>query len=234
MPKPSIPSRPKTTEGQTAVTRASASANIETDKDSPIQPDAPPDKTYAMFKEMSESVLRCINERFDAFETKFNALAASQSELQARVASQEQAVTELDARMVTLEARHSELAKCNTQLHAKCRIWKPALGDITSRSWGYKRVKKRPAAGAKPRTILARIHHFQDKDLILRLGRQQPLDEVMAQRRAFRDVMQALRDGGVKHTLRYPAKLFVYSRDGEAPMISRTRTRQRGSWKGTT
>lgn len=43
--------------------------------------------------------------------------------------------------------------------------------------------------------------------------------EVMAQRRAFRDVMQALRDGGVKHSLRYPARLFVYSRDGEAPAV---------------
>lgn len=117
MPKPSIPSRPKTTEGQTAATRASASAsaNIETDKDSPIQPDATPDKTYAMCKEMSESVLRCINERFDAFQTKFHALAASPVELQACVASQEQAAIELDACMLTLEARHSELAKCNTQ-----------------------------------------------------------------------------------------------------------------------
>ena len=31
--------------------------------------------------------------------------------------------------------------------------------------------------------------------------------------------MKVLHDGGVKHSLRYPAKLFVYSRDGEAPTI---------------
>lgn len=43
--------------------------------------------------------------------------------------------------------------------------------------------------------------------------------EVMAQRRAFREVLQALRDEGIKHTLRYPAKLHVYLRDGEAPRI---------------
>lgn len=79
---------------------------IGTGKDSPIQPDAPPDQTFAICKEMPESILRCINERFGAFEAKFNVLAASQAELQASVASQEQAAIELDARMLVLEARH--------------------------------------------------------------------------------------------------------------------------------
>ncbi|CAB1426435.1 unnamed protein product [Pleuronectes platessa] len=223
MPKPSIPSRPKTTEGQTAVTRASASANIETDKDSPIQPDAPPDKTYAMFKEMSESVLRCINERFDAFETKFNALAASQSELQARVASQEQAVTELDARMVTLEARHSELAKCNTQLHAKVQDLEARSRRHNVKIVGIQEVKvdrahrslqPKPAAGAKPRTILA------------------PRLMGPASRLPRCDAGSAGRRCETHPTI--PGQALCLLPDGEAPMIFADPDKQRGSWKGTT
>lgn len=55
----------------------------------------------------------------------------------------------------------------------------------------------------RPRTIIACVHHFQDKEKILHLARQQPLKlgtnrifvfpdytaEVMDQRRGYRDVM---------------------------------------------
>lgn len=67
----------------------------------------------------------------------------------------------------------------------------------------HRTLQPKPANGAKPRTILARIHHFQEKELILCLGRQQSMEhkggkvlifpdytsEVMAQRRAFRKVL---------------------------------------------
>ena len=36
----------------------------------------------------------------------------------------------------------------------------------------------------------------------------------MAQHHTFREVLQALRNEGIKHMLRYPAKLHVYPRDG--------------------
>lgn len=95
----------------------------------------------------------------------------------------------------------------------------------------HRSLQPKPTIGAKPRTILARIHHFQEKELILCLGRQQSMEyngckvlifldytsEVMAQRRAFREVLQALRDEGIKHTLRF--KLHVYPQDGGAPRI---------------
>uniref|UniRef100_A0A087XKJ2 L1 transposable element RRM domain-containing protein n=1 Tax=Poecilia formosa TaxID=48698 RepID=A0A087XKJ2_POEFO len=77
----------------------------------------------------------------------------------------------------------------------------------------------KPAACEKPRTIIARIHQFQSKEQILRLARTQPMEykgnkvlifpdytsEVMSQRRAFRNAMQAL----IKFQLRYPARLLV-------------------------
>lgn len=136
----------------------------------------------------------------------------SQVELQARVASQEQAANDLDTRMLTLEAKCSELAKHNTQLH-------PEVQDLEARSRRHNikivgiqegdeegkptefvsrlihkllgvehfpypvkvdrvhcSLQPKPPAGAKPRTILARIHHFQEKELILCRGRQQPME----------------------------------------------------------
>jgi hypothetical protein len=86
---------------------------------------------------------------------------------------------------------------------------------IQSKSTGRTALQLRPAACARPHTILARIHHFQEKELILRLCRQQSMEykggkvlifpdytsEVMAQSRAFRELQQALRDEGIKHSL---------------------------------
>ncbi|RXN14205.1 putative transposase element L1Md-A101/L1Md-A102/L1Md-A2 [Labeo rohita] len=93
--------------------------------------------------------------------------------------------------------------------------------------------KPKPAAGEKLRTILARIHHFQEKELILCRGRLQPLEykgkrvlifpdytsEVMSQRNAFRDAMQNLRKKGIKFMLRYPARLQIQHQVAGAPTV---------------
>ena len=66
-------------------------ASCSPPSDSPSKLDMPPDKTYdmckALCKKVSESVLRCMNECFDAFEAKFQSPAASQVELQVCVAN---------------------------------------------------------------------------------------------------------------------------------------------------
>lgn len=73
----------------------------------------------------------------------------------------------------------------------------------------------------RPWSIIARIHFYQE---ILRLNRQQQMNynghwvyiypdytaEVMAQRRGFREVTQALREREVKYTMRFPAKLRIH------------------------
>lgn len=79
----------------------------------------------------------------------------------------------------------------------------------------------------RPRTIIARIHFYQEKELLLRLSRNQELiynglrvfvfpdytAEVTAQRRAFREVMNILREKAITFTLRYPARLHVQYND---------------------
>ena len=84
----------------------------------------PPDKTYdmckALCKEVSESVLDCINERFDAFEAPLSfSHLQPQAELQAHVANQEQATSDLDVCVLALKAKCTKLAGRNTQLHNK-------------------------------------------------------------------------------------------------------------------
>ncbi|KAL6477455.1 hypothetical protein MHYP_G00132900 [Metynnis hypsauchen] len=84
-------------------------------------------------------------------------------------------------------------------------------------------LQPKPPEGAKPRSIIARVHFYTEKERILRLRGGRNLDynghkvlifpdytaEVLGQRRSFRDVMQALRAQQVVHTLRFPAKLCV-------------------------
>lgn len=88
-------------------------------------------------------------------------------------------------------------------------------------------LPRRSTDAKRPRTIIARIHFYQEKEMLLRLSRQQELTyndlrvfvfpdytaEVMAQRRAFREVMNTLREKGIKFTLRFPARLHVQYND---------------------
>ncbi len=77
---------------------------------------------------------------------------------------------------------------------------------------------------SRPRVMIARIHHFQMKEKILQLARQQfslryegrPVHifpdlpaKIMKQRQAFSDVRKHLRSAGVRSGFIYPARLRV-------------------------
>lgn len=83
-----------------------------------------------------------------------------------------------------------------------------------------------PEDDARPRVMIARIHHFQLKEKILQLARQQfPLRhngkavhlfpdypaELMKQRQAFDPVRKRLRDAGLRSGFIYLARLRVSS-----------------------
>uniref|UniRef100_A0A8C9ZAX5 L1 transposable element RRM domain-containing protein n=1 Tax=Sander lucioperca TaxID=283035 RepID=A0A8C9ZAX5_SANLU len=78
-------------------------------------------------------------------------------------------------------------------------------------------------SSARLRTMIAKLHHFLEKEKILKLARlQTPLSfngtrisnypdfspEIMEQRRAFDGVKKKLRDAGIKHGLIFPARLI--------------------------
>lgn len=85
----------------------------------------------------------------------------------------------------------------------------------------HRALKPRPSGGERPRIIMARVHFFQEKELILR--RDRALDynghkvyifpdytaEVLEQRKAFSEVMRELRELKATHSLRFPARLCV-------------------------
>lgn len=86
------------------------------------------------------------------------------------------------------------------------------------------RLGRQLGEDARPRVMIARIHHFQMKEKILQLARQQfPLRyegrpihifpdlpaEIMKQRQAFNDVRKQLRSAGVRSGFIYPARLRV-------------------------
>lgn len=264
MPKPNA-SKVKNSDDQVSGANAKASSLDTVEK--------LPDTAYAMCKEickeMSESILQGVNARFDAFKLNFQKLVTSQAELQARVANQELATNDFEARMQELETRYSELSKQNNQLRAKVldleawsrrhnikivglqedeeeakptefvsRLIPQLLGEkyfphLVKADPVHRSLQPKPAVGEKPHTILARIHHFQEKELILHFGRLQPLEykgkrvlifpdyttEVMSQLNAFRDVMQTMRKKGIKFMLRYPARLQIHQHGAEAPTV---------------
>ncbi|KAJ8015980.1 hypothetical protein DPEC_G00002330 [Dallia pectoralis] len=183
-----------------------------------------------MCKEMSETILGRL-ERFDAFDTKFQSVLSVQTDLQNHVVNQEQMTSALDERVEVLETKCEDLAKYASQLQAKLLDLETRPAEIVGKQHfphpvkvdrAHRSLQPKSAAGGKQGTIMARICHFQEQ--ILRLSRAQSMEykgnkvlifpdytsEVMDQRRAFRDVMKALRDGGVKHHLRYPARFHIY------------------------
>lgn len=213
--------------------------------------------TGAMLREMSDAILKAINDRFDQFEIKFTSLQSSQNALTVRMDSMDEIAGEHDTRLTLMEKNISKIQRENTLLQAKindlegrsrrnnikivgipegeekgkptefisalipkllgeAHFQKPLLIDRAHRT-----QQPKPTEGARPRTLIARVHFFHEKDMIIRLGRQQTLvyngrrvfifpdytAEVMEQRRGFRDVMQTLREMEVKYSLRFPAKL---------------------------
>ncbi|KAK7925063.1 hypothetical protein WMY93_007373 [Mugilogobius chulae] len=96
---------------------------------------------------------------------------------------------------------------------------KPLAVDMAHRS-----LQPKPPDGSKPRTIIAKIHSLQDKEKIIRLGRQRTVEyggrrififpdytaEVMEQRRSFKEIQQTLREKNIQHSLRFPARLHVH------------------------
>ena len=82
----------------------------------------------------------------------------------------------------------------------------------------------RPRPGAPPRTIIARIHNYRDRDVILQEARVAPqvkcdnaiirffpdfTFQVQQQRRNFLEVKKRLREDGYKYAMMFPAKLRV-------------------------
>ncbi|MEQ2163070.1 hypothetical protein GOODEAATRI_026437 [Goodea atripinnis] len=94
---------------------------------------APDDKTrmfemcQEIYKSMSASVLEKLDERFDAFEAKFQSVLAVQADLQNRMAGQELATNAFEEQLGELETKYVELTMLVTQQQTR-------LLDLEARS----------------------------------------------------------------------------------------------------
>uniref|UniRef100_A0A8C9YHW0 L1 transposable element RRM domain-containing protein n=1 Tax=Sander lucioperca TaxID=283035 RepID=A0A8C9YHW0_SANLU len=91
----------------------------------------------------------------------------------------------------------------------------------------HRTLRPPPTVGAKPRAIIARVHFYREKELILRLRRERQLEykgnkvlifpdytpEVMRQRREYTEVLRMLRELKVEHSLLFPARLRIKHKD---------------------
>ncbi|KAM9336985.1 uncharacterized protein ABDE67_020023 [Symphorus nematophorus] len=87
----------------------------------------------------------------------------------------------------------------------------------------HRTLRPPPPEGARPRAIIARVHFYREKELILRLRRARELvykgnkvlifpdytPEVMRQRREYSEALRALRELKVEHSLLFPARLRI-------------------------
>lgn len=173
-----------------------------------------------------EQMTSVLEERVEALEAKYEDLTRYANQLQTKVLDLEARSRRHNIKIVGIKEGSEKggptdfVSRLIPELLGKQHFPHSVKVDRAHRS-----LQPKPAAGDRPRTIM--------KEMILRLSRTQPMEyngnkvlifpdytnEVMSQRRAFRDVMQALRNGGIKHYLRYPAKLHVHWRDEDAPEI---------------
>ncbi len=167
-------------------------------------------------------------------ETKYSELSKQNSQLRAKVLDLEARSRRHNIKIVGIQEGEEEskptefISRLIPQLLGEEHFPHPVKVDRAHRS-----LQPKPAASEKPCTILARIHHFQEKELILRRGRLQPLEykgkrvlifpdytsEVMSQRNAFRDVKQSLCKKGIKFNLRYPARLQIQHQVTGTPTV---------------
>ncbi|CAI5636698.1 unnamed protein product [Oreochromis niloticus] len=185
--------------------------------------------------ESQEQATCALDERVEALEAKCSDLTQHANQLKTKLQDLEARSRRHDIKIVDIPEDEEKgmptdfVSRLIPELLGKEHFPHPIKVDRAHRA-----LQAKPTAGAKPRTILARIHHFQEKELILRRCRMQKgceykgnkvmifpdyTNEVMNQHCAFNGVMQTLRSDGIKHTLRNPARLYVYWHDGQAPSI---------------
>ena len=172
-------------------------------------------------------------------------------ELEARCVSMEEAYTTLKQRLIGLEARgrrnnirivglgesiekdqpNTFFSEVLVEILGNDLLPTPPELDIVHRA-----LAPKPAPGARPRAVIARVHRHQVKEMIVKEARKKrgklnyrgtPVfiyedypQEVVEERKKYKDVMSALYQRGHKPTLLYPSRLFVSTKDGKIHLKS--------------
>ncbi|KAJ8348990.1 hypothetical protein SKAU_G00275790 [Synaphobranchus kaupii] len=176
------------------------------------------------WEKISDKILKHINVRFDKLEETLQAVQSSQKELLEKVDDLEGRSRHNNIKIVGIPEREEG----NKPAEFIAALIPKLLGEDNFQSSviidrAHRTLRSTPPEGAEPRAIIARVHFFQETELILRLRRARELEykgnkvlifpdytpEVMRQRRKCNEVSSALRELKVEHSLLFPARLRI-------------------------
>ncbi|KAI4818789.1 hypothetical protein KUCAC02_004089 [Chaenocephalus aceratus] len=183
--------------------------------------------------------------RLTSLEANANQLSDKMEELEAKCAAMEGSYNKLKAKAIDLESRSRRNNIRITGLPESIEGARPT--DFFSRllvellgnqvlttapelDRAHRALTAKPSPGSRPRAVIARIHHFRTKELIIQEARKRrgklffqgkPVaifedycPEIVEQRAAYREVMSALYQRGLRPSLLYPARLRITTKDG--------------------
>ncbi|KAF3856803.1 hypothetical protein F7725_017526 [Dissostichus mawsoni] len=183
--------------------------------------------------------------RLTSLEANANQLSDKMEELEAKCAAMEGSYNKLKAKAIDLESRSRRNNIRITGLPESIEGARPTdffsrllvelLGDqvLTTApelDRAHRALTAKQGPGSRSRAVIARIHHFRTKELIVQEARKRrgklffqgkPVaifedycPEIVEQRAAYREVMSALYQRGLRPSLLYPARLRITTKDG--------------------
>ncbi|KAJ8015326.1 hypothetical protein DPEC_G00024960 [Dallia pectoralis] len=146
-------------------------------------------------KNIQDTILKTIHTRFDLLDEKFTSLQSSHNSLATAINELRKENAFLRAKTNDLEGRSRRnnikfvgipegeekgnptefLSALIPKLLGETHFSKPVIVDRAHRSLQPKPAEGASGPPARPRTIIARVHHYQEKETIIRLARQQSL-----------------------------------------------------------
>ena len=188
-------------------------------------------------------------QRLNALEENVTTYNDIVDELQARCTTLEETCVKLKAQVVDISSRERRnnirLINLSESIESKAedgptQFFAELLAEVLGPSVlprvpkldrAHRALRPKPAPGAKPRAVIARVHNYRVKEAIIREARRKrgqlfykgkPVlifedypPEVMDERSKYRDVMSELYKQGLKPALLYPSRLFITTKKGD-------------------
>lgn len=148
----------------------------------------------------------------------------------------EEATTNQETRLTNVEKQCVELMEECKKLRDKCNDIAELLPKLLGAEKSTKPIMIDRAHRAlcrprddRPRAFVIRIHHYQTKELIMKLAREKPLEykgkrvhifpdltaDVLKQRYHFSEIKKKCKNLGIKYGFRFPFTFIVTAKEGE-------------------
>lgn len=177
-----------------------------------------------------ESGLDVASDRIQALEDQCASLKETCAKLQAKTTDLESRSRRNNIRIIGLPEEIEGQRPTTFFAELLFEVFGDAFPSPPEVDRAHRALSAKPQTGGKPRAVIIRLHHFQNKERIIReararrgklLFRGKPIfifedyaPDVLEQRSKYREVLKLLFERGFKPVLRFPARLFVREPDG--------------------